>query len=74
MPPLGVVHAYTSYDDGYIRYMLSVCYLMAYKGGQVQPRDTCGAVNFDRGAGELADERVVLLVQASPKMADAARH
>jgi len=37
--PLGTVHAYTFHYDSEVRYMISVCYLMAYEAGRVQPGD-----------------------------------
>jgi len=37
--PLGVLHAYTFAYDAQVRSMLSLCYLLAYEGGQVVPGD-----------------------------------
>ncbi len=37
--PLGTVHTYTFHYDDRVQYMIGVCYLMAYQGGQVQPGD-----------------------------------
>ena len=37
--PLGVIHAYTFRYDESIRYMNTVCFLLAYEGGKVVPGD-----------------------------------
>jgi ADP-ribose pyrophosphatase YjhB (NUDIX family) len=37
--PLGIVHAYTFRYDDNVQYMLTLCYLLAYQGGQVEPGD-----------------------------------
>ncbi len=37
--PLGVIHAYTFHYDESVRYMLHVCFLLAYEGGEVVPGD-----------------------------------
>ncbi len=37
--PLGTVHTYTFHYDNNVQYMISVCYLMEYEGGQIQPGD-----------------------------------
>jgi len=37
--PLGTVHASAFHYDQNVRYMLSISYLFAYQGGQVQPGD-----------------------------------
>lgn len=37
--PLGTVHAHTFCYDDRIQHMISICYLMAYGGGQIRPGD-----------------------------------
>ncbi|MBN1874675.1 MAG: NUDIX hydrolase [Anaerolineae bacterium] len=37
--PLGTVHVQSFHFDENVRYMISVSYLMAYEGGQIQPGD-----------------------------------
>jgi 8-oxo-dGTP pyrophosphatase MutT (NUDIX family) len=37
--PLGVIHAYTFRYDESIPYMIGVCFLLAYEGGEVVPGD-----------------------------------
>src|SRR5262245_29152821 len=37
--PLGVVHAHTFHFDAQVPYMIGIYYLLAYKGGEVQPGD-----------------------------------
>lgn len=37
--PLGTVHAYTFHYDENVPYMVGLCYLMAYGGGNVEPGD-----------------------------------
>ena len=37
--PLGTIHAYTFHYDDNIRYMIGLCYLMAYEGGRIIPGD-----------------------------------
>ena len=37
--PLGTVHAYMFHYDENVPYMVGLCYLMAYEGGNVEPGD-----------------------------------
>lgn len=37
--PLGAIHAYTWRYDEDVQYMIDVCYLLAYEGGEVVPGD-----------------------------------
>jgi ADP-ribose pyrophosphatase YjhB (NUDIX family) len=37
--PLGVVHVHTFHFDDQVPYMIGVYYLLAYKGGEIQPGD-----------------------------------
>jgi 8-oxo-dGTP pyrophosphatase MutT (NUDIX family) len=44
--PLGVVHATTFSYDAQVRRMISVVYVMAYEGGEVQPGDDMAGSRF----------------------------
>jgi 8-oxo-dGTP pyrophosphatase MutT (NUDIX family) len=60
--PLGVIHAYTFRYDDSVQYMISVCYLMAYEGGDVHPGDDMqGSELRWFSLEELADENVKIL-------------
>src|SRR5262245_36029735 len=60
--PLGTVHAYTFYYDDRLQYLLSVCYLLAYEGGEIQPGDDMyGSQAHWWSLDELADDRVRLI-------------
>ena len=37
--PLGVLHAFTHSYDARVQYMLTICYLVAYEGGAIEPGD-----------------------------------
>lgn len=37
--PLGIIHASTFHYDEDVRYMISLCYLMRYRGGPILPGD-----------------------------------
>lgn len=37
--PLGTVHAFTHSYDARIQHMISICYMMAYEGGAIEPGD-----------------------------------
>jgi ADP-ribose pyrophosphatase YjhB (NUDIX family) len=66
--PLGTVHAFTFYYDEHVQYLLSVCYLLAYDGGEVQPGDDMrGSQARWWGLDELADESVRLIVPRDQK-------
>ena len=61
--PLGTIQASTFRYDDNVQYMISVCYLMAYEGGQVQPGDDMLGSQFRwLGIEELADEGVRIIV------------
>ena len=61
--PLGTVHAYTFRYDEKVEYMVTVGYLMAYKGGEVEPGDDMrGSEHRWWGLEELAEEDVELIV------------
>ncbi len=66
--PLGTVHASTFYYDDNVQYMLSVCYLLAYEGGPVQPGDDMRGSAFRWWSlDELSDEQVRLIVPRDQK-------
>ena len=66
--PLGALHASTFHYDESVQYMLSLCYLMAYEGGDVQPGDDMlGSEHRWWSLGELADESVKLIVPPDQK-------
>ncbi len=66
--PLGVVHVYTFRFDDNVQYMISICYLMAYEGGQIQPgNDMTGSAFRWWSLEELADESVRLIVPRDQK-------
>jgi 8-oxo-dGTP pyrophosphatase MutT (NUDIX family) len=44
--PLGVIHANSFHYDERVRYMISLGYLAAYEGGQVQPDDDMAGSQF----------------------------
>jgi ADP-ribose pyrophosphatase YjhB (NUDIX family) len=61
--PLGTVHAYTFRCDDNIQYMIDLCYLMAYEGGQVQPGDDMRGSKFRWWSlEELEDESIQIIV------------
>ena len=66
--PLGTVHAYTFWYDDNVQYLLSVCYLLEYQGGQVLPGDDMAGsqVRWWR-LDELNDPDVVLVVPRDQK-------
>ena len=62
--PLGTVHAYTFHYDENVQYMISLVFVMAYEGGEIQPGDdmagsTCKWMSLE----EL--EKIKLLVPSS---------
>ena len=66
--PLGTVHAYTFRYDANVQYMISLCYLMAYEGGQVLPGDDMKGSQVQWWSlEELADERIKILVPEDQK-------
>ena len=61
--PLGTVHAQTIHYDEKIRYMISICYLMAYEGGQIQPGDDVLGSQYKWWSfKELEDRNIKILV------------
>ena len=66
--PLGTLHASTFHYDENVQYMVSLCYLMAYEGGQVQPGDDMAGSRFRWWSlEELADESVRVIVPPDQK-------
>ena len=66
--PLGTVHAFTFYYDDHVQYLLSLCYLLAYQGGQVQPGDDMRGSQFRWWSlPELEDEQVKIIVPRDQK-------
>lgn len=61
--PLGTVHVSTFHYDEQVRYMLSVGYVMAYEGGEIEPGDDMAGSRYQWWSmEELADPDVALLV------------
>jgi len=66
--PLGTVHAYTFHYDDNVKFMIGICYLMAYEGGQVQPGDDMEGSSYRWWSlEELEDENVTILAPANRK-------
>ena len=60
--PLGTVHAYTFHYDDNVRYMISLCYLMAYEGGRIVPGDDMLGCRYRWwSVGELEMENIAIL-------------
>jgi ADP-ribose pyrophosphatase YjhB (NUDIX family) len=66
--PLGTVHVSTFHYDEKVQYMLSVGYLMAYEGGEVQPGDDMEGSEYRWWSlEELADEEVRIIIPPGGK-------
>jgi len=66
--PLGTVHISTFHYDENVRYMLSLSYLMAYEGGDIQPGDDMTGSQYKWWSlDDLADESIKLLVPPDGK-------
>ncbi len=66
--PLGTVHVSTFHDDTQVRYMLSVSYVMAYEGGEIEPGDDMAGSHYQWWSLEhLMEPRVALLVPRDEK-------
>ena len=64
--PLGTVHAYTFQYDENVRYMISLVYVMAYEGGDIQPGDDmAGSAYRWMSLEELKNEKSKLLAPSS---------
>jgi 8-oxo-dGTP pyrophosphatase MutT (NUDIX family) len=66
--PLGTVHVSTFHYDEVVQYMLSVGYLMAYEGGEVEPEDDMEGSEYRWWSlEELADEGVRIIIPPGGK-------
>jgi 8-oxo-dGTP pyrophosphatase MutT (NUDIX family) len=66
--PLGVVHVATFHYDEQVEYMLSLGYLMAYEGGEVEPGDDMAGSEYRWWSiEELMDESVRLIAPPEQK-------
>jgi len=66
--PLGTVHVSTFPYDEKVRYMLSIAFLFAYDGGEIQPGDDMAGSEYRWWSlDELASEEVDLIVPPSEK-------
>ncbi len=66
--PLGTVHASTFRYDAQVQYMIDICYLFAYEGGEVLPGDDMAGSEYRWWSlDEVADERVRLAVPRDQK-------
>lgn len=66
--PLGTIHAYTFRYDDDVQYMISICFLMAYKGGEIRPGDDMQGSEFRwLGLSELMRDDFRLLVPRDQK-------
>ena len=66
--PLGTVHVSTFHYDDNVQYMLSIGYLMAYKGGEIQPGDDMAGSKYKWWKlDELANESVKVLIPPDGK-------
>jgi ADP-ribose pyrophosphatase YjhB (NUDIX family) len=60
--PLGIVHVYTHHYDPNIPNMISICYLMAYEGGEVVPGDDmAGSAVRWASAEDIEDESLRMI-------------
>jgi ADP-ribose pyrophosphatase YjhB (NUDIX family) len=61
--PLGTVHASTFRYDDTVQYLISLCYLLAYEGGEIQPGDDMRGSQYRWWSlEELANEGVQVVV------------
>ena len=66
--PLGTAHAFTFYYDDHVQYLVSLCYLLAYEGGTIQPGDDMlGSQVRWWSLDELGDDQVRLIVPRDQK-------
>ena len=66
--PLGTVHVSTFHFDENVRYMISLSYLMAYEGGEIQPGDDMRGSQFRWWSlEELVDESIKIIVPPDQK-------
>ena len=66
--PLGTIHAFTFHYDRNVKYMISLCYLLAYEGGKINPgSDMEGSSYRWWTIEEINDPRMKLLVPRNQK-------
>jgi ADP-ribose pyrophosphatase YjhB (NUDIX family) len=66
--PLGTVHVSAFHYDEKVRYMLSIAYLFAYDGGEIQPGDDMqGSEYLWWNLDEMASEEVELIIPPDGK-------
>lgn len=66
--PLGTVHAYTFHFDDNVQYMLTICYLLAYQGGEIITGDDMQGSQYRWWRlDEIADPQVKLIVPRDQK-------
>ena len=66
--PLGTVHVSTFHYDESVRYMLSVAYLFAYEGGNIQPGDDMKGSDYEwLGLDEITSGKVNLIIPPGEK-------
>lgn len=66
--PLGVFHAYTFYFDDNVQYMLSLCYVLHYENGAINPGDDMAGSAFQWfSSAEIADPNLKLIVPRDQK-------
>jgi 8-oxo-dGTP pyrophosphatase MutT (NUDIX family) len=66
--PLGTVHVSTFHYDERVRFVLSVAYLLAYEGGEIQPGDDMEGCDYRWWSlDEIASEDVELIVPPGEK-------
>ena len=66
--PLGTVHVSAFHYDERVRYMLSVAFLLAYEGGEIQPGDDMAGSEFRWWSlDEIASEDVELIIPPGGK-------
>ena len=66
--PLGTVHVSTFHYDERVRYMLSIAFLLAYEGGEIQPGDDMQGSEYRWWSlEELASPEVELIIPPGGK-------
>ena len=66
--PLGAVHVSTFHYDQQVRYMLSIAYLFAYRGGEVQPGDDMQGSEYRwMSLEEINQDQVELIIPPGEK-------
>lgn len=66
--PLGTVHVSTFHYDQQVRYMLSIAYLFAYRGGEVQPGDDMQGSEYRwMSLEEINQDQIELIIPPGEK-------